>query len=101
MSEFTVACALSDLADDKPKACQVSGKLVTLVKCKDRVFALDGTCPHRGGPLAEGFVADGCIICPWHGWGFHLDSGMYVGAPGVGVRTHETEVRDGSVLVRL
>jgi nitrite reductase/ring-hydroxylating ferredoxin subunit len=101
MTEFSIACSLSDLAEGKPKACQVSGHPVILIKAKDAVFALDGTCPHRGGPLAEGFVQDGCIYCPWHGWGFHLGSGVYVGAPGVGVRTHPTEVKDGSVMVKL
>jgi nitrite reductase/ring-hydroxylating ferredoxin subunit len=101
MTEFVVACALSDLEEDKPKSCQVSGKSVTLVKSKGRVFAMDATCPHRGGPLSEGFVAEDCIICPWHGWGFHLDTGMYVGSPGVGVRTHPTELKDGSVMVKV
>jgi nitrite reductase/ring-hydroxylating ferredoxin subunit len=101
MSDFKKACAEADLADDHPKACTVDGRSVAVVKTAGRVYAVDGTCPHRGGPLSEGFVADGCIMCPWHGWGFHLDSGNYVGAPGVGIRTHATELRDGAVMVRL
>jgi nitrite reductase (NADH) small subunit len=101
MSEFALACPVTDLAEDKPKSCQVSGRNVTLVKSNDRVFALDGVCPHRGGPLAEGFVQDGCLYCPWHGWGFNLETGNYVGAPGIGVRTHPVEVKDGSVMVKL
>ena len=101
MSEFVVACAMSDLEENKPKACQVGGQNVTLVRSKDRVFALDATCPHRGGPLAEGFVAEDCLVCPWHGWGFHLDSGRYVGSPGVGIKSHPTELKDGSVMVKL
>ena len=86
MTDFVTACSLSDLADDKPKCVQVGGQSITLVKSKDKVYAVDGTCPHRGGPLAEGF---------------HLDTGMYVGSPGIGIRTHATELKDGSVLVRL
>jgi nitrite reductase (NADH) small subunit len=101
MTEFSIACSVSDLADGKPKSCVVSGRPVTIVKSKDQVFALDPTCPHRGGPLAEGFVQDDCIFCPWHGWGFHLSSGVYVGSPGVGIKTHEAEIRDGSVHVKL
>jgi nitrite reductase/ring-hydroxylating ferredoxin subunit len=101
MSESNAACSLTDLEEGKPKACEVRGKALVLVRSKDRVFAVDGVCPHRGGPLAEGFVAEDCIICPWHGWGFHLDSGLYVGSPGVGVRTHPTEIRDGNVMVQV
>jgi nitrite reductase/ring-hydroxylating ferredoxin subunit len=39
----------------------------------DGVFhALDGVCPHQGGPLGKGTLS-GCIVtCPWHGW--HLTS---------------------------
>jgi nitrite reductase/ring-hydroxylating ferredoxin subunit len=101
MTEFVHACALSDLSEGKPKSCQVSGKTVTLVKSSDRVFALDAVCPHRGGPLAEGFVQDDCLFCPWHGWGFNLATGDYVGSPGIGVRTHPTELNDDSVMVKV
>lgn len=101
MTEFMKACAVSDLNDDQPKGCTVGGRAVTVVKTMDKIFAVDTVCPHRGGPLSEGFVADGCIMCPWHGWGFHLDSGNYVGAPGVGIRTHAVEVKDDVVLVKV
>jgi nitrite reductase/ring-hydroxylating ferredoxin subunit len=101
MTEFTTAGAITDLEDGKPKACQVSGRSLVLVKSGERVFALDGTCPHRGGPLAEGFVAEDCLVCPWHGWGFRLATGAYVGSPGVGVKTYPTEVKDGAVGVAL
>jgi len=44
------------------------------------VFNVDGTfyaisdvCPHAGGPLSEGVVENGKVMCPWHGWSFHLD----------------------------
>ena len=46
-------------------------------------------------------MQDDCLFCPWHGWGFHLDTGMYAGSPGIGVRTHTTEIRDCSVMVKL
>jgi phenylpropionate dioxygenase-like ring-hydroxylating dioxygenase large terminal subunit len=32
-------------------------------------------CPHRGGPLDDVPVEDGCITCPWHGYRFDLLSG--------------------------
>jgi nitrite reductase (NADH) small subunit len=101
MTDFTHACSLSELAEGKPKSCQVSGKTLTIVKSNDRVFALDAVCPHRGGPLAEGFVQDDCLYCPWHGWGFSLATGLYVGSPGIGVRSHPTEVKEDSVMVKL
>ena len=39
--------------------------------------ALDGVCPHAGGPLGEGTL-NGCVVtCPWHGWQFDVTSGQH------------------------
>lgn len=47
------------------------------------VFVVDGVprvtdaqCPHNGGPLVEGVVRDGCVVCPWHWYRFDLRSGV-------------------------
>jgi nitrite reductase (NADH) small subunit len=39
------------------------------------IRALDNECPHRGGPLAEGMIEHGRLICPWHGWSFDPATG--------------------------
>lgn len=36
---------------------------------------MESRCSHRGGPLHEGGVVDGCLECPWHGARFDLDTG--------------------------
>ncbi|WP_309085917.1 nitrite reductase small subunit NirD [Chelativorans sp.] len=46
----------------------------------DRVFALEDKCPHRGGPLSQGIVHDGCVTCPLHNWVISLESGLAQGA---------------------
>ena len=38
--------------------------------------ALDGICPHQGGPLAAGLVEGTCVTCPWHGWQFDVRTGQ-------------------------
>jgi nitrite reductase (NADH) small subunit len=40
------------------------------------IRALDNECPHRGGPLAEGLIEHGKVICPWHGWSFDPATGV-------------------------
>jgi nitrite reductase/ring-hydroxylating ferredoxin subunit/uncharacterized membrane protein len=47
-----------------------------LVRQGDQLHALDETCAHAGGPLADGHVVDGTIECPWHGSRFDLLSGQ-------------------------
>jgi nitrite reductase (NADH) small subunit len=37
--------------------------------------AMDNVCPHRGGPLGQGMIERGKLVCPWHGWAFDLTTG--------------------------
>ena len=39
------------------------------------VYALDGICPHAGGPLGQGALHGTTLVCPWHAWEFDCRSG--------------------------
>lgn len=56
----------------------VAGEQLLAVYNIDGVFyALDGVCPHAGGPLGKGQLT-GCIVtCPWHGWQFDVKTGVH------------------------
>lgn len=41
-------------------------------------YAIAAVCPHLGGPLDAAQVADGCIVCPWHGYRFDVRTGECV-----------------------
>ncbi|KAF8056873.1 ddmC [Scenedesmus sp. PABB004] len=78
LRNFWYAAALSEkLEDGKPLGVDLLGSRVTLFRDGNRVVALDDTCPHRGAPLSEGWLASGpstgghtCVVCPYHGWAF-------------------------------
>ncbi|HEX9856142.1 MAG TPA: thiamine pyrophosphate-binding protein [Acidimicrobiia bacterium] len=63
--------------------------------------ALDNRCPHQGGPLGEGHIEDGCLICPWHGYEYD----PVTGAPPPGYDDAATafplEERDDGLYVEL
>jgi nitrite reductase (NADH) small subunit len=40
------------------------------------VFAMANRCPHAQGPLAEGVMGDGKVVCPLHGHKFDITSGQ-------------------------
>jgi nitrite reductase/ring-hydroxylating ferredoxin subunit/uncharacterized membrane protein len=62
---------------------------------------LDARCPHRGGPMDEGEVRDGCLVCPWHGSEFRVRDGRLERGPATtDLPAYEHEVRDGVVGVR-
>ena len=49
---------------------QVDGRYVSVVRHRGKLFCMDSTCYHTGGPLAMGDIEEvngrTCIVCPWH-----------------------------------
>ncbi len=78
---FVMACALSDLADDTPKAVEIAGEPVCLVKSGGEVFAIRDVCSHAEVALSEGEVYDHTIECWLHGSCFDLRTGQPTGLP--------------------
>lgn len=80
----------------------VGGRPIAVVRLADGFVAIDAVCPHRGGPLADGIVADSCVTCPLHGWRFDLRTGAPVGGGATaGVETYEVLERDGELYLRV
>ena len=64
-----------------------------------RFAAVDNICPHRQGPLAEGSIENGKVLCPWHAWAFDLATGTADHDPTATVAVFPLEVRDQEVVV--
>lgn len=52
-------------------------QIIALYRIGDAFYALDGICPHAGGPLAEGELQGTVVTCPWHGWQFDVTTGQH------------------------
>jgi nitrite reductase (NADH) small subunit len=78
MADYVKVANTSDLPPGQGMTVEINGQPVALFNCNGEFFALDGTCPHRGGPIGEGYVDchNMTIQCPWHGWTFSLTSGV-------------------------
>jgi nitrite reductase/ring-hydroxylating ferredoxin subunit len=63
--------------------------------------AVDGACPHRGGPLADGIVRNGVVTCPLHWFRFDLRTGEHVGDRELRLARFPVRVVDGTVEVLL
>jgi nitrite reductase/ring-hydroxylating ferredoxin subunit/uncharacterized membrane protein len=86
---------------DKPKRVLAGEAPLVVLRHHGAVTALDARCPHRGGPMDEGRVHDGCITCPWHGSEFRLDDGGLVRGPStVDLPVYECAVVGADVEVR-
>jgi nitrite reductase/ring-hydroxylating ferredoxin subunit len=99
--KFTKVMAADDLREDRPTYAEADGVGIVLVKRGERIFALSNTCPHLGGPLAEGKLVGDAIQCPWHQSELALDDGNVVNGPTTfPARCFEVRVRAGQIEVR-
>ena len=85
---WTSLCELGELTEDRGKYVEIDGFQLAVFLSRGNVYVMDNTCPHAGGPLAEGHVEDSCVICPWHYWNFRLENGELVNAPGVKIHAY-------------
>ena len=76
MAEWVRLCGIAEApAPGKVSQLSVAGVDVCLANQDGRLSALDNWCPHRRGPLGEGWIEGGAVVCPWHAWAFDLATG--------------------------
>ncbi len=102
MSEFVRICALGEAPGPGEVAeMQAGGRAICVANVDGQLCALDNVCPHRQGPLGEGWVEDGAVICPWHSWAFEAKTGEGVHNPGMRVEVFPLKVEGGEVLIEM
>ncbi|GAA4777268.1 hypothetical protein GCM10023200_07640 [Actinomycetospora chlora] len=99
--DWTDVGPVTDLPEGEPARRIVGDVGVLVVKRGEQVHALADRCAHASAPLHEGDLVDGdgrgeCVVCPWHGSVFRLDTGSVVHGPATAPQpTFRTRVRDG------
>jgi NADPH-dependent 2,4-dienoyl-CoA reductase/sulfur reductase-like enzyme/nitrite reductase/ring-hydroxylating ferredoxin subunit len=99
--DLTLGVPVSDLAAGGMLQGHVAGEAVLLARRDDEYFAIDASCTHYGGPLAEGLMVGETVRCPWHHACFDLRTGEALRPPALNpVSCWNVERRDGRVFVR-
>ncbi len=76
------------------------GEIAIFRTSDGKVFAVANSCPHRGGPLADGITHGHAVTCPLHNWQINLENGEAI-APDEGcTASFKIEVgTDGSLVL--
>ena len=69
--------SVSEIPEGEGREFVVAGRIVALFNVQGSFHAMDGICPHAGGPLAKGSLNKNVVTCPWHGWQFDVTSGRH------------------------
>ncbi len=102
MGIFVKVAEQEEIAGNTGKLIEVRGRQIALLREGDTYYALDNTCTHRGGPLAEGAIEQGEVVCPWHGAHFDLGTGQPTCPPAsVEVNTYPVRVQGQDIEIEL
>jgi nitrite reductase (NADH) small subunit len=79
----------------------IGGVDIAVFRQRDgRLFATQSRCPHRNGPLADGLVGGGKVVCPLHAKKFDLASGQ-CGEQDHCLTTYVVQEISGNIIVTL
>ena len=99
--EWTDVAADDEIAEGTSKQVRVDGVSILVARTGGKLYALADRCTHRGGPLSEGELEGGCVVCPWHGSTFRLADGELERGPATMAQpTYDIRVSDGQIVLR-
>lgn len=96
---FVDVCAADDIPENRGRTVCLSGERVAIFRYDGKVSAVSNVCKHQNGPLGEGKIVGGCIVCPWHGYEYEPASGRAPAPFTERLSTFSVRVIRGRVLV--
>lgn len=99
MSHWIRITSLDECPEGSAQQFVAGEFIIALFRVEGELYALDGICPHQGGPLGKGAL-EGCIVtCPWHGFQFNVRNGQNVASPSLTHPQFAVKIEDGDVYV--
>jgi len=77
----------------------VRGESYAVCNVEGDVHALEGTCPHAGGPLGQGALHGDTLVCPWHAWEYNCRTGVCLFSDDVKLAKFPVKIEDGAVWI--
>lgn len=97
---YTKLCMTQELREGKGKRIYIEEHPLAVFLVNGCVFVTDNICPHQqSNILHEGFLEQGQVICPAHGWSFSLETGNQPDGRR-GITSYPVIVREGVVYIK-
>jgi nitrite reductase/ring-hydroxylating ferredoxin subunit/DMSO/TMAO reductase YedYZ heme-binding membrane subunit len=96
---FVDVCSVAEIPEKRAVVRCLSGERVAVFRYDGQVSAISNVCQHQNGPLGEGRIVNGCVVCPWHGYEYLPDTGASPPPFTEKVPTFDVRVVAGRVLV--
>ncbi|HEX5647755.1 MAG TPA: Rieske 2Fe-2S domain-containing protein [Nitrospira sp.] len=99
MEGFQKVAQLDDLVPGRSKKVSVDGRAIALFNVDGKFYAIHNSCPHEGGPLADGRLKGYVVACPWHDLAFDIRNGQGTDGGGYCVGSYEVRVEGTDIWV--
>lgn len=103
MADFKTVARVGDIPTGEGRAYVVEGRSIAVFHVDGQYTAIDDACPHMGASLADGYLEEGAVTCPWHAWRFCVRDGTWLDNPKSSIcqRTYEVRVEGDEIQVTL
>jgi len=99
--QFKKFCKISELPENQGKRFIIDDNEIAVFKIGKEVFAISNICPHQHTALLyDGFIEDGCVVCPAHGWMFELRTGKRPSGSR-GVESYSIKIENDEVFISI
>jgi nitrite reductase/ring-hydroxylating ferredoxin subunit len=98
---WTKLAKIGEVPQDDVIEVEHDGNLYAICNVGGEVRALSGVCPHEGGPLGQGHVVQGMVVCPFHMWEFDSRSGACMVDDTMNIPVYPVKVENSDILVDL
>jgi nitrite reductase/ring-hydroxylating ferredoxin subunit len=100
MERFVRVAAAGEIPPGHAKAVVAGNLEVAVFNVEGAFYAVEASCPHQGGPLAEGWIEGPVVTCPWHAWSFDVRTGeMTMLGSACALETYETNLVGSEIYV--
>jgi 3-phenylpropionate/trans-cinnamate dioxygenase ferredoxin subunit len=98
---FTKICSVLDIEENAGKRFIINETEIAVFKSNGNIFALSNICPHQQTALIyDGFIEEGCVVCPAHSWKFDLRTGNKKSGSR-GLDSYEVKIVDEIIYVKV
>lgn len=102
LSKWVRLCGVSEApAPGNVMEAEVEGVALCVANVSGELSAIDNICPHRNGPLGQGWLEGETVVCPWHSWMFHAKTGISEYPSNECVKAFPIRVEGEDVLVQI
>jgi len=102
VAEWVRLCAVGEApAVGGVMEAEAAGVSICLANVDGTLAAVDNVCPHRQGPLGQGWLEGKAVVCPWHSWAFSTETGIAEPPERAKVDVFPVKIEGEDVLVQL